>query len=200
MLPKDWAPRLDLLPPGLLELSNTFEDPKLRGMEIVGAPVGPPEYCSAYVEKELKRMLSETESLVQLHPQCATKILRDCLCAAPGYLSQVCHPSITKEHLLNFDDCVWALWLKILGGVSDDSPESCKLSMDRSWMKAHLPSRLNGVGLRSWGRVGDFAWFASVASCIALRDPDLDLARKFLGDRGNKAYEIVLDSIGGRVI
>ena len=64
-------------------------------------------------------------------------------------------------------------------------------------MKAHLPSRLNGVGRRSWGRVGDFAWFASVASCIALRDPDLDLARKFLGDRGKKAYEIVLDSIGG---
>ena len=36
-------------------------------------------------------------------------------------------------------------------------------------------------------------------SCLvhSLRDPDLDIARKFLGDRGKKAYEIVLDSIGG---
>jgi hypothetical protein len=98
--------------------------------------------------------------------------------------------------LLHFDDCVWDLWLKILGG-SDDSPSSCKQSMDTSRMKAHLPSRLNGVGLRSWERVGDFAWFASVASCIALNDPDLNHARKFLGDQGQKAYEIVLDAIGG---
>ena len=197
LLPKDWVPRADLLPPGLLVLSNTFEDPKLRGMEIVGAPVGPPEFCSAYVGKELKRTLCESESLIELHPQCATKILRDCLCAAPGYLSQVCHPSITKEHLQNFDDCVWNLWLQILGGVGDNSPSSCKPSMDRSWMKAHLPSRLNGVGLRSWDRAGDFAWFASVASCIALSDPDLNHARKFFGDRGRRAYEIVLDAIGG---
>ena len=87
--------------------------------------------------------------------------------------------------------------MNVLGGVGGDSPSSCKLSMDRSWMKAHLPSRLNGVGLRSWERVADFAWFASVASCIALDDPDLNLARKFLGDRGKEAYEIVLDAIGG---
>ena len=79
LLPKNWVPQVGLLPPGLLVLSNTFEDPKLRGMEIVGAPVGPPEFCSAYEEKELKRMLRESESLIQLHPQCATKILRDCL-------------------------------------------------------------------------------------------------------------------------
>src|SRR4028118_1654826 len=103
-------------------------------MQIVGAPVGPHEFCSAYVEKELKRMLRESESLIQLHPQCATKILRDCLCAAPGYLSQVCHPSITKEHLQNFDDCVWNLWLQTLGGVGDGSPSSCRSSMDRSWI------------------------------------------------------------------
>jgi hypothetical protein len=196
LLPKNWVPIPDLLPPGLLVLSNTFEDLKLRGMEIVGAPVGTPEFCSAFVEKELKRMLHESESLIQLHPQCATKLLRDCLCAAPGYLSQVCHPSITKEHLLHFDDCVWDLWLKILGGLNDDSPTNCKRSMDRSRMKAQLPSRLNGVGLRSWERVGDFAWFASVASCIAQDDPDLNHARRFQGDQGERAYNIVLEAIG----
>ena len=98
---------------------------------------------------------------------------------------------------MHFVDRVWKLWLDILGGVSDDAPSSCKSSTDRSRLKAHLPSRLNGVGLRSWERVADFAWFASVASCIALGDPDLNLACKFLGDRGKEAYEIVLDAIGG---
>ena len=197
LLPKNWQPRADLLPPGLLVLSNTFEDPKLRGMEVVGAPIGPPEFCSAFVSKELMRMLRESEDLIELHPQCATKILKDCLCAAPGYLSQVCHPSITKEHLLHFDDCVWDLWVKILGGVAGKSPASCALSMNRSRMKAFLPSRLNGVGLRSWERTGDFAWFASVASCIARDDPDFNFARRFLKRQGESAYEIVLDAIGG---
>ena len=56
LLPKDWVPKPELLSPGLLVLSNTFEDPKLRGIKIVGAPVGPPEFCSPFVEKELTRM------------------------------------------------------------------------------------------------------------------------------------------------
>ena len=131
-------------------------------MEIVGAPVGAPEFCTAFVEKTLKRMLRESETLVKLHPECATKILKDCVCAAPAYLAQVCHPSITKEHLLHFDDRVWDLWLQILGGVGGDSPGLCSLGLERSRMKAFLPSRLNGVGLRSWDRTVDFVWFASV--------------------------------------
>ena len=79
-------------------------------MEIVGAPVGAPEFCSAFVEKTLKRMLRESETLV--------KLLRNYskIVYAPSYLAQVCHPSITKEHLLHFDDRVWELWLQILGG------------------------------------------------------------------------------------
>ena len=42
LLPKNWVPRPELLPPGVVILSNTLEDSKLRGMEIVGAPVGGP--------------------------------------------------------------------------------------------------------------------------------------------------------------
>ena len=132
-----------------------------------------------------------------MHPQCATKLLKDCVCAAPAYLAQACHPSITKEHLLHFDDCVWELWLKILGGVGGESPGCCSQSLDRSRMKAFLPSRHNGVGLRSWERTADFAWFASVASCIALEDDDFNFARKFLGSQSESAYTITLDALGG---
>ena len=64
-------------------------------------------------------------------------------------------------------------------------------------MKAFIPSRLNGVGLRSWERTGDFAWYASVASCIAREDRDLNIARQFLKKQSESAYEIVLRAIGG---
>src|SRR5690349_18419342 len=47
--------------PGIVILSNTSDDPKLRGMEIVGAPVGAPEFCSAFVAKTLNQMLRESE-------------------------------------------------------------------------------------------------------------------------------------------
>ena len=64
-------------------------------------------------------------------------------------------------------------------------------------MKAFLPSKLNGVGLRSWERTADFAWFASVGSCIALEDVDFNFARKFLRSQGESAYTIALDALGG---
>ena len=197
LLPKDWVPKPELLPPGIVILSNTSDDPKLRGMEIVGAPVGAPEFCSAFVAKTLNQMLRESESLVKLHPQCATKLLKDCVCAAPAYLAQVCHPSLTKEHLIQFDNRVWKLWLQILGGIGDGSPSLCELSIERSRMKAFLPSRHNGVGLRSWERAADFAWFASVASCTALEDSDFAFARKFLKSQSQSAYTIALEAVGG---
>ena len=66
-------------------------------------------------------------------------------------------------------------------------PGCCSQSLDRSRMKAFLPSRHNGVGLRSWERTADFAWFASVASYIALEDDDFNFARKFLGSQSESA-------------
>ena len=60
-----------------------------------------------------------------------------------------------------------------------------------------MPSRYDGVGLKSWEQAANFAWFTSIASCIALADPDLDFARRFLGKRGEDAYVLVLDAIGG---
>src|SRR5688572_190658 len=106
------------MPPMVFKRSN---DPvyikRYFRMEIVGAPVGSTDFCSGFVAKTLKAMLSASESLLQLHQQCATKLLKDCVRAAPAYLAQVCHPMITKEHLLRFDDSIWKLWLRILGGI-----------------------------------------------------------------------------------
>ena len=78
-----------------------------------------------------------------------------------------------------------------------DSPGVCNLSIERSRMKAFLPSRLNGVGLRSWDGTADFTWFASVASCTAQQDEDFNYARRFLKAQSESAYSIALEAVGG---
>src|SRR3954471_9170985 len=81
LFPKNLAPtRPDLLPSSIGLRSNTFEDIKLRGMEVVGAPIGAAEFCSAFVNTTLDNMLQHSESLLKLHPQSASKFLRD-VCA-----------------------------------------------------------------------------------------------------------------------
>ena len=179
LLPKDWVQTDDaLLPPGLTVRSNTFADPSLRGIEVVGAPVGSADFCSTFVQTTLNEMLLDAESLLELHPQCATKILRDCLCPAPAYLAQVCHPNVTREYLAKFDDCVWRLWLRMLGGTHSEELNCCQDVLGRSRMRAFLPCRLDGAGLRSWDRTASFAWYCSLASCIARSDPDLEFCEK----------------------
>ena len=166
-------------------------------MEIVGAPVGSPDFCKTFVSKTLDGMLRASEELLQIHPQSAVKLLKDCVCAAPSYIAQVCHPGSTKEDLTLFDDRVWLLWLKVLSGVDSESLKCCGTVQARARTKTFLPCRYDGVGLKSWEQAADFAWFTSIASCIALEDPDLEFARKFLGKKGEDAYTFALDVLGG---
>ena len=91
-------------------------------------------------------MMQESQTLNDLHPQCAVKLLKECVCAAPGYLSQVCHPNLTKEFLLEFDDNVW----QFIGGVGDEQLKCCHEGLSRARVRTFLPSRFHGVGLRSW--------------------------------------------------
>ena len=57
LLPKDWIPSNGSLPSGIELRSNTFEDVKLRGIEVVGCPVGSPDFCARFVQKNLDTML-----------------------------------------------------------------------------------------------------------------------------------------------
>jgi hypothetical protein len=198
LLPKDMSLSCaDIFPPGIALRSNTFEESKLRGIEIVGAPIGSPDFCAAFVRKTLAKMLHQSESLLKLHPQSATKLLRDCVSLAPSYLAQVCHPNLTKDHLVKFDDSVWNLWLRVIGGTGGDELAACSVAIERAREKAFLPSRYDGVGFSSWQRTASFAWFTSVASCIGLLDRDLDFARRFLKQPSADAYEFALDALGG---
>ena len=198
LYPKDWVPGDTTdLPAGLALRSNTFADSSLRGMEVVGSPVGSLDFCLNFIKSTLQEMLNNAASLVELHPQCATKLLRDCVCPAPAYLAQVCHPNLTRDLLAKFDESVWKLWLEILGDTGGDQLSCCPEVLSRSKMRAFLPCRFDGAGLRCWERASEYAWYCSIASCIALRDPDIEFARRFIGKNGEDAYSFAMDALGG---
>jgi hypothetical protein len=203
LLPPGWAPpddRTQLPPPGLLEIrSDTIEDVHSQGMEVVGCPIGSVRYCKNFVQNNLKSMLRNTDDLVQIHPQAASKIILNCVAPAPAYLSQVCHPQVTNKSLFRFDQALWRLWVSMLGGIGSESEQLAMCTegtwRSRSW--AYLPTRLGGAGLRCWSSISHYAWFSSVASCSALQDVDFERGRVFLKTECEGAHAIALDALGG---
>ena len=116
LLPQEWTPPADpaALPPRLGVKYDTATSVHQQGMEIVGCPLGSELFCKSFVKTTLNSMLSHNKDLAQVHPQAASKLLLKCVSTAPGYLTQVCHPSMTKESLKGFDKEIWKLWMFIL--------------------------------------------------------------------------------------
>ena len=195
LLPQGWL-QGDVNLPGIKIYSDKAPSLAEQGIEVVGVPVGSSAYCSRSINKKIDEMLSNCESLTQLHPQSATKLLRESVCAAPAYIAQTCPPSLTAAVLRRFDDRVWNIWLKILGCDTGEL-KCCDSVMQAARKRAFLPCRLDGAGLRSWERTSEFAWFCSMAACVGLQDPDLDHARQFLGLESEFAYDRAMDSLGG---
>ena len=84
-----------------------------------------------------------------------------------------------------------------LGWAGGAEIVACDAVLERARRKAFLPSRYDGVGLRSWEYTSAYAWFCSVASCIGLRDPNFDFARRSLKKASEDAYEFAMDALGG---
>ena len=132
-------------------------------------------------------------------PQAASKLLLKCLAPAPGYLSQVCHPNVTKKPLQDFDKTLWKLWCTILGGIGSESEQltMCSTGQERAQKWAQLPARLGGAGLNCWSTIADYAWFCSVAACGALQDVNFEIGRVFLREECENAHAVALNALGG---
>jgi hypothetical protein len=81
LLPPGWPPPDDRTQlSAMLDVrSDVSADVHAQGMEIVGCPVGSERFCKNFVKNNLKAMLKNTDELTQLHPQAASKIVRECL-------------------------------------------------------------------------------------------------------------------------
>lgn len=195
LLPQGWhLDDVDL--PGLRVVCDTDAAVDRQGIEVVGIPLGSTRFCTAFVNETLDSMVRNCESLTQLHPQCATKLLRESVCTAPSYIAQVCPPSVTGAALKDFDDRIWNVWLRILG-CDEGELRCCDSAMNLARTRAFLPCRLDGAGLRCWERTSAFSWYCSMASCVGLSDPDLDQARQHLDWESEHAYDRALEALGG---
>ena len=125
LLPRDWVPPTERLAVGVQVRSNTLEDVYSQGIEVVGCPIGSLAFQSTFVERTLAGFLDSREDLKQLHPQCALRLLLQCVSACPAYISQVVQPQATLEYLKSFDDGLWSFFLELLGGVGGDQLECC---------------------------------------------------------------------------
>lgn len=200
LLPRGWIPPVDpAVLPRLDVRSDVLTDLTRQGTEIVGAPVGSDKFCKQFVKKTLKGMMSHNKDLAQVHPQAASKLILKCVSPAPGYLTQVCHPSMTKLYLKDFDKELWKLWMCILGGIGSgmEQLKMCETGEMRSRAWSYLPSRVRGAGLRSWLNVANYAWLCSFADCGALQDVNFELGRTFLKKECQEAHAIALDALGG---
>ena len=201
LLPPGWEIPADrsLLPPHLNVKSDALADVQCQGIEVVGSPVGSKLFCESFVNKSLKSMLEQNDNILSIHPQAASKLLFTCIAQAPGYLSQVCHPTITKKAFTAFDKQLWKLWTTLLGGIGPESDQlaMCKSGESRAQHWAALPTRHGGAGLRRWSTVGEYSWYCSFAMCGTLEDEDFDNGCIFLKEECEEAHARALQVLGG---
>lgn len=203
LLPKNWEGSVSEFPAGLAIRSVVHTDVSLQGIEVVGAPIGSQAFQKAFVRSSLEGALRCQEDVKQLHPQCAARLLTQCVSACPAYLAQVCHPVVSQESMALFDERLLDLFVSVLGGVCggsegcDDSSQLKVCEDGFAWCRkrAQLPCRFGGAGLRCWQRTTEFSWYCSVASLVAQKDPHFDVGRKFFDESACEAYDRALAAI-----
>ena len=131
-----------------------------EGFVLLGAPIGPPEFCRSVVRERIEKIGDSVKLLSLLEDsQSEYSLLRSCL-SLPKLLCalRTTSPDILLPVISEFDSLIFDALSDLVGGA---------LPM-WSRLKAALPIRLGGVGLR---RACDHAaaiFLASVHSCSSL--------------------------------
>ena len=111
-----------------------------EGFVLLGAPFGPPSFCSSAILERIQKIQKSLSSLKALQDsQMQTSLMRSCL-ALPkiSFALRTCHPQLIQPALVAFDNSIRGALSDLVGGPL---PEW-------SWLKASLPSSLGGLGLR----------------------------------------------------
>ena len=131
-----------------------------EGFILLGAPVGPPSFCQSVISARVYNIRSSIQLLPQLedsHSQCS--LLRSCL-GLPKFLCalRTTLPDIALPVVEDFDSIVFDCLSELTGGTLS------------SWsrLKAALPTRLGGVGLRQASLHSSAIFLSSVAASSGL--------------------------------
>ncbi|CAK0910881.1 unnamed protein product [Prorocentrum cordatum] len=148
-------------PPGIGELGQDVwrgdRAPPDRGIKILGAPLGTPEFVAAHLESRLqeeRRLLDELAHLPDL--QCAWLLLL--LCASPraNHLLRTLPPEEIAEYTRGHDGDMWATLRRLLGDPAMSQDEE-----RRARALAAMPGRHGGLGLQSAARTSPAAYWGA---------------------------------------
>jgi hypothetical protein len=125
-----------------------------ESFDILGAPIGPPEFCGEHVAKRLAKVRPMMEKLLSLGDlQAALILLRHCLGFGRAvFAMRTCPPELIAPQLRDFDELVKQTFGDLL----------CRPLTRENWLQATLSLRNGGMGLRSTHRHAEAAYIGSV--------------------------------------
>jgi hypothetical protein len=154
-----------------LEDGNTFTIIKTMGIDILGTPVGTPEYVKGALTDVLEDMIEEAEGLLKAATddivaptlQHVFHLIRVCVIPRANHLLRTIHPHAVGELLDKFDLAVVALVLNLILGMDLDAAASSLTTKQLGAIgdRLHLPTSMGGVGLTGLRLVHEAAYLGS---------------------------------------
>ena len=170
-------------PPGINELGPDVwrgDKPEAeRGLKVLGAPLGSPEYVSALGQQRVQEEQELTDLLPQL-PDLQSAWLLLLMCAAPraNHLLRNVPPQLAQSYAEGHD----GLQLQTLAALVRREGFGGQHNQ-RTRHLAQLPLRLGGLGLRSASRTSEAAYWAAWADALpVLRNRAPQVAARILAD------------------
>ena len=137
--------------------------PEERGAELLGGPVGTPEFAAAFLNAkviEARTAVARVSELLGEEPAAAAVLLRRCVARRFLHLERCCHPSLTGAAARSFDDA-------ILDGERELAAPGADVELSRTAkLKLALPGAEGGFGSGSAAALAPVAYIASAIAAL----------------------------------
>jgi hypothetical protein len=168
-----------------------------KGIIIAGAPIGTDEHVCEHADKKVQTALSaccRLDALAIIDTQAAWRLLRS-VSQSLGYYTRVTPPELTAQALGKLADGIFEAILRHLTPTQHTVPNCAAERLKRAKQLAELPIRMGGLGFTPASSTSAAAFLSSMAAACSERA--FTAVRKALQLEGARAYEMVLESIGG---
>ena len=155
-------------PPGIAELGVLGEPPvwkgdlqnDLRGVEVLGSPLGTSEYAQKYTNDRMEHELKLLDKIDTIgHLQEEWLLLYFCGSPRANHTLRTTPPALATTYAIAHDDAVLTTFGKILGISTSELDGETRQQLQ-------LPMRFGGSGLRNSSRVAPCAYYASWADVL----------------------------------
>jgi hypothetical protein len=154
--------------PELCRAVGSLED--LKGMEILGIPLGNPDYVRESVGRKASEYIAELKELGPLagsHPKHAMSIWLQCSIASFNYIMRAISPEVIETVEQRVVGEEQKLFLQVMGRPCLDEDD---IEDRRRWQLASMPQARGGVGIRNLTNTAYAAHLASWADCLGAID------------------------------